>query len=1252
MGTVKAAQCAATVAQQFPNIRFALMIAIGGGIPSRRVDVRLGDVAVSIPRDDHPGVIEYDYGKYENGKFVLKGSLAKPPPILISADGSLEEDEEMDESPLGAILEGITSKRGYGRPRSDDILFDESFHHVIEGEDCSECHASSTKEIVPRKPRFEEIKVHRGLILSGGGVIKNPADRSRLRRGNESAICFEMEAAGIMDQIPLERKIDAVGNDVQELKQDAEVTRQAIQRKEVLDWLQDVNWRHQQYMHYDRREPGTGQWLLDSSEFQEWLEAPGSTLLCCGLPEVGKTVMASIMIDHLEQKIAQPSPERTSTKPSAVVFVYCSFQERERQKAVHILESLLRQLIEKLPALPESVQDLHADNKQKPLGSIISRDVTDALCSVSVHFHQLYIVIDALDECEHVAALLPEIFRIQKETGASIVATSRPEKRIEDQFDGKLSLNIRTTDEDVERYLDQQISNHKVIKDEAKDFQSKTKASLRREIKQRIRNAADGIFLLARFHLDSVMEMTSPNGILETVKTLPRGSQAYREIYGKTIRRIGSQPVEYRCLARRTLEWLVCAHRALTIQELREALAIKPGSSSLDKKDFNSTQIMVDACKGLVVVEGSKDIRLLHHTTREYLDSNFGCLAWLGGRETSTVPPVFDAEQNETARASAQYAIALACVTYLSFKAFELGPCRLPVHFDDRLESKRFYRYAGVHWGRHLRSCGPHIPSVVATSSMASFIYNASKVEASCQVLFTERPNYGRTGNEKAFPSHCTGLHLAALFGVELLVRSLLGHGHHVDAQDADGRTPLSYAAENYDDATVTLLLDAGADMEKSDNWLQTPLSCAAKGGYKATGQRLLERGADIETRRDDGQKPLILAARKGHVDLVEILLDSGADIEARDKHDITALLYATRGRREAVVQVLLRNNANVNQPGKTGGPPLWGAAGNGFLEIAQILLNNGAYPCGTNYKPSSPLFQTANGGHADVVRLLLDAGVRPNRLELKSCVLVAATKGHVAVLELLLDRCGHPDISCAHFWGPLVSAAGRGHEAAVRLLMDHGVSVEGGQKLDSPLYAAALNGHAPVVRLLLDGGADPNRVAFHGGMTPLWAAGDGGQSTIATLLLENGADPNTADDSGQTPLHQFVENGSTEVVELLLEKGTDIEAVDGWGDTPLLQAAVHGHMEIASLLLDKGADPNAKHRNGETPIHLASQDGNLSMVKMLLHKGADPNMLDKLGRTALWMASSCQHERTAEFLRSKGAKLGWGRSKHETMHP
>ncbi|KAL2009615.1 hypothetical protein VTN00DRAFT_5422 [Thermoascus crustaceus] len=204
MGPVKAAQCATTVSQQFPNVRFALMVGIGAGIPSLpRRDIRLGDIAVSIPQDNHPGVVQYDFGKYEQDGFVLKGSLNKPPSVLVSADGSLEEDEIMNRSLLRKILRDITKRPGFSQPNADDILYDQSFHHVNKGSDCSGCEQSDEKKLVSRalRPQKQPV-VHQGLILSGSGVIKNPQDRDRLRRDYNDAICFEMEAAGIMDEIP------------------------------------------------------------------------------------------------------------------------------------------------------------------------------------------------------------------------------------------------------------------------------------------------------------------------------------------------------------------------------------------------------------------------------------------------------------------------------------------------------------------------------------------------------------------------------------------------------------------------------------------------------------------------------------------------------------------------------------------------------------------------------------------------------------------------------------------------------------------------------------------------------------------------------------------------------------------------------------------------------------------------------------------------------------------------------------------
>ncbi|KAE8318172.1 hypothetical protein BDV41DRAFT_572173 [Aspergillus transmontanensis] len=188
-GTVSAAQCAPNVSQQFLDVRFALVVGIGAGIPNPPTcDIRLGDISVGIPQDNHPGVIQYDFAKYEEDGYVLKGSLNKSPSILISADGSLEEDEIMDRSPFRKILWSITKKPRFKRPDTGDYLFKEDFNHIEEGRDCTECLASGTAKFVLRDMRRrKDPVVHRGLILSGSGVIKKPQDRQAIQ--DDPQIC-------------------------------------------------------------------------------------------------------------------------------------------------------------------------------------------------------------------------------------------------------------------------------------------------------------------------------------------------------------------------------------------------------------------------------------------------------------------------------------------------------------------------------------------------------------------------------------------------------------------------------------------------------------------------------------------------------------------------------------------------------------------------------------------------------------------------------------------------------------------------------------------------------------------------------------------------------------------------------------------------------------------------------------------------------------------------------------------------------
>src|SRR5271163_4587463 len=85
MGNGPAAIVANNMQRSFP-IKFGLMVGIGGGVWSKKNDVRLGDVVVSQPTGTHGGVVQWDFGKVgKDRKYQRTGSLDKPLPVLLHA---------------------------------------------------------------------------------------------------------------------------------------------------------------------------------------------------------------------------------------------------------------------------------------------------------------------------------------------------------------------------------------------------------------------------------------------------------------------------------------------------------------------------------------------------------------------------------------------------------------------------------------------------------------------------------------------------------------------------------------------------------------------------------------------------------------------------------------------------------------------------------------------------------------------------------------------------------------------------------------------------------------------------------------------------------------------------------------------------------------------------------------------------------------------------------------------------------------
>lgn len=207
IGTNAAAAVAAQLLNDFPSIRFSLLVGIGGGVPGHDGDddIRLGDIVVSQPTGTVSGVVQYDMGKMTaDGVFQRTGMLAKPPTVLSVNVERLKAQHRREGSRVPQILSQMLDKNPqwkgeYNYPGAEHDLFFQATYNHRGNTTCQHCDKS---RLVLRQARCTtDPKIHYGTIGSGNVVVRDSATRERLKR-DLNIICLEMEAAGLMDTLP------------------------------------------------------------------------------------------------------------------------------------------------------------------------------------------------------------------------------------------------------------------------------------------------------------------------------------------------------------------------------------------------------------------------------------------------------------------------------------------------------------------------------------------------------------------------------------------------------------------------------------------------------------------------------------------------------------------------------------------------------------------------------------------------------------------------------------------------------------------------------------------------------------------------------------------------------------------------------------------------------------------------------------------------------------------------------------------
>ncbi|KAF8246554.1 hypothetical protein K440DRAFT_602223, partial [Wilcoxina mikolae CBS 423.85] len=513
-----------------------------------------------------------------------------------------------------------------------------------------------------------------------GKTIQNAAKKLLwpLKKGDTEALLIRLEHNKSTFSLALSAEQLHVVQDLraesleQKLWRDKEgELRAGEKRSKVIKWLCTAMHESRHIDIQAERKYGTGKWLLETDEFKQWKEGKAKSRLLWGrgIPGAGKTFLSSTVIDHLLDQSSKPG----------VAYIYFDYNEQDRQKPTDVLSSLVRQLSGQSGQLPKILEDLYDELKPKEKQPSL-QSLYDAIVALSKQFPQVYIICDALDECDQQkqrTTLLP-LFHQLGQNGVNLFMTSRPyPEDIQDSFQDITTIELSANESDIRSYIRETINQNL----RAKRLVQNAKCEER--IISQLMDCAKGMFLLVRFHINFLCSQTTPRKILtelDNLKNTPTRKEPLDPTYDRAFGQLNRQPEGCVRLGLKIISWLSKARRTLTVEELRIAVSVEPNTYELDDLDLPDRMTLTDVCSGLVVIEeNSNTIRFAHFTVLEWL------------LRKSIIPEGADLD------------IAITCITYLTFDAFSGGPCGWRI--KDRFQNNQFLQYAADQMPFHMGQC-------------------------------------------------------------------------------------------------------------------------------------------------------------------------------------------------------------------------------------------------------------------------------------------------------------------------------------------------------------------------------------------------------------------------------------------------------------------------------------------------------------------------------------------------------------------
>ncbi|GES61464.1 NACHT and Ankyrin domain protein [Aspergillus terreus] len=891
-----------------------------------------------------------------------------------------------------------------------------------------------------------------------------------------------------------------------------------------------------------QRQKGTCQWIFGEEKYKAWLFGTYRTLFCTGPAGVGKTFLASSIIENIQNTFTSPEV--------AIVFLFCQEEKEDDQSgSTGMFTNILAQLVHRRGSASYATASLY-QSESHAKGKATAKSYQNAIRSEINHFTKVFFIIDGLDMLHDKDKILNRFQKFPDQ--AQFLFTLRDPRHSEKD----VAISVIAPRRDLETYIDSRISQDTHLT----SLLRKYSPHLKQAVIQQVIDKAHYVFLLARLHLDVLSRCTDASLLQRALLHLP---ETLNDAYADSIKQIASQ------------------NRPLTVSELKSAIFFEPQNGVAQKEPSSFEQILHTDTAGILTVDPiTSTVHLVHKTAKEYL--------------TGAAARVFF----PTARKH----IAETCLTVITSDEV-VDDCYINHGTTPRNpERSSLVNYAATYWGHHAREA----PEEEQTTQVliGAFLKKLCwrRPPANTEYLPEEASIPAQLGLGKYFPDW-SALHVLAYFGIIAKALRMIEKGDDVNDQDNSmGITPLHCAAYRGNEEMVELLLDNKADINATCKDGSTAMHLATEQGHRKIMKLLLTRRANSRTANRHGVTALQLAVGTAYDEAtVPMLIKSRSDMDAQNSLTGNSTLHiAVELHRSRILLFLLERGASMNVFNKQGLNPLQMAAKTNNCEAMSLLLERGAKVDICSLFGSRALHIAAMEGNWTAFDILLIGGANINAWNSEGDTLLheqASKARTTSIAAHLLEQGANVEARSAQGYTPIQCAAMSGNKRMFFFLLDNGAKVDvQTAKGESLLHITPPSGPdyldilIALVKLGLDVGALCSK-----GWTPLHQTVYVGTGSLdiefdktaeyIQLLLSHGADINAPAASllREAPLHlaTMATIPRPSLVSFLVVHGASVNCLTSEGKTPLHLAAERGRDSIFRALLDVGADLTIKISNG-----------------------------------------------------------------------